>query len=272
VRIIPPLQIVAVLLCLLATGPVGRADLVWLGNMSAGKILFLGNSITACPQTETSLWGLSASTAEKDYAHLLVGKINAQTGGSLAMIPTVMPLTNPDGSVAQGGSNVVNIADVFERGYASYNASKIAAQLAWKANIVVLQFGENIPNTAQNPFDAPTFENSLRSLLNDLRQNSNPEIFVTSYIMGEPAGVGDIKRKLCAEDPAHRTFVDLSAVLQDPTNIGGYAHPSDKGMAVIADKMFDAMVIHSVPEPSCVVLLPTTLVAVAWYAWRRRRP
>ena len=183
-RIILPLQIVAVLLCLLATGPVGRADLVWLGNMPAGKILFLGNSITACPQTETSLWGLSASTVEKDYAHLLVGKINARTGGDLTMLPTVMPLTNPDGSVAQGGSNVVNIADVFERGYASYNASKLATQLAWKANIVVLQFGENIPNTTQNPFDATTFENRLRSLLNDLRQNSNPEIFVTSYIMG----------------------------------------------------------------------------------------
>ena len=60
------------------------------------------------------------------------------------MIPTTAPTTNADGSVDQCESNVINIADVFERGYASYNASKIKKQLAWKADIVILQFGENI--------------------------------------------------------------------------------------------------------------------------------
>lgn len=268
-RIISNLRTVVVCVCLSATGLLTQANAAELGNMPANKILFLGNSITVCPQTDTTLmWGLTASTVAKDYVHLLVGKIDAKTGGSLTMTPTIMPLTNPDGSIAQNGSNVVNIADVFERGYASYNASKISNQLAWKPDIVVLQFGENIPG---DTFDAATFKNSLRSLMNDLKQNSNPEIFVTSYVMGEPAGVGDIKRELCAEDPTHRTFVDLSAVLQDPTNIGGYAHPSDKGMAVIADKMFNAMVAHSVPEPTSLVLSSTALVAVVWYAWKKRK-
>jgi hypothetical protein len=268
VRIIWNLRAVVVCACLLATSLLARADGVQLGNMQADKILFLGNSITVCEQfNTTTMWGLTASTVAKDYAHVLVGKIDAKTGGSLTMTPTIMPLTNADGSIAQNGSNVVNIADVFERGYASYNASKISNQLAWKANIVVLQFGENMSGS----YDAVAFTNSLRTLVNDLKQSSNPEIFVTSYIMGEPAGVGDIKRQICAEDPTHRTFVDLSAVLRDTTNIGGYAHPNDKGMAAIADTMFGAMVTHSVPEPTSLVLSSTALVAVVWYAWRKRK-
>ena len=263
------LQIIVLCACLLATGLLSRADAVQLGNMQADKILFLGNSITACPQTDTTtMWGLTASSPDKDYAHLLVGMIDAKTGGKLAMIPTIMPLTNADGSVAQNGSNVINIADVFERGYASYSSSKIASQLAWKANIVVLQFGENIVG---GTFDPATFTIALRSLVTDLKQSSNPEIFMTSYIMGEPDGVDDIKRLICAEDPTRRTFVDLTAVLRNPVNVGGYAHPSDAGMAVIANTMFNAMVTHSVPEPNAIVLSLTASVAMIWYAGRKRK-
>ena len=255
--------------CLLVAGMLTTADGVQLGNMQADKILFLGNSITVTQQADTTtMWGLSASTPANDYVHLLVGKIDAQTGGSLTLIPTIMPFTNPDGSVAQNGSNVVNIADVFERGYATYNASEISNQLAWKANIVVLQFGENIPTDGYN---AATFTASLQSLMNDLQQSSDPEIFVTSYILGEPAGVDAIKRQICAEDPTHRVFVDLSTVMQNPANVGGYGHPSDAGMAVIADAMFSAMVAHSVPEPSSIVLSSTALVAILWCAWRKRK-
>jgi hypothetical protein len=267
VRIICNLQFVLVSATLLATGVPARADNAQLGNMQADKILFLGNSITACPQTETSLWGLSASTPAKDYAHLLVGKINTATGANLTMLPTTMPLTNPDGSIAQGGSNVVNIADVFERGYASYGAWKIATQLNWRANIVVLQFGENMVG---GNYNETVFTNSLRLLMNDLKQSGNPHIFVTSWIMGEPDGVDDIKRELCAEDPTHRVFVDLTSVCRDLTNVGAYSHPNDKGMATIADLMFQAMVAHATPEPAGLVLLSMAWVAVPWYIIKKR--
>ena len=69
-----------------------------------------------------------------------------------------------------------------------------------------------------------------------------------SYILGANATVDEIKRRICAEDPTHRVFVDLSAVGKDAANIGGYGHPNDKGMAVIADMLFNAMVTHSVPK------------------------
>jgi lysophospholipase L1-like esterase len=227
----------------LATGLLGRADAAQLGHMQADRILFLGNSITVCEQAKTTtMWGLSAGTVAKDYAHLLAGKIGAKTGGRLTMLPTVMPLTSPDGSLAQAGSNVVNIADVFERGYANYTAAKMSQQLAWKANIVVLQFGENIPMPT---FNAQVFENNLRKLVADLKKSSNPHIFMPSYILGANAGVDAIKRKLCEEDPSHRVFVDLSRVAADASNMGAYAHPNDKGMAVIADALFQAMLNHS---------------------------
>jgi lysophospholipase L1-like esterase len=214
-----------------------------IGHMKAAKILFLGNSITAVPQRNEKIWwGLSASTPAKDYAHLLAVAMEAKTGGVLAMLPTTAPTVNADGSVDQCESNVINIADVFERGYANYEASKIAKQLAWKADIVILQFGENIPSET---FKADIFQLRLGKLVADLKDSSNPHIFVTGYILGANAAVDEMKRKLCEDDPAHRVFVDLSSVGKDPSNIGDYGHPNDKGMALISDILLKALLAHA---------------------------
>jgi hypothetical protein len=274
VRVIHHLKIVAVCVCLAAIGPRTHADTMHLGAMPAGKILFLGNSITMCPQADTTAWwGLTASTPDKDYAHLLTQRINAATGGSLAIEPP-----NPrDGYDANNRwypsyglpnwkGNILNIADVFERNYDTWNNARIQSQLDLKADIVVLQFGENMTGGTLDQF-----KNALKSVLTGLKNSSNPNIFVTSYVMGEPGGVADIKRQLVAEDPTHRVYVDLSAVLSNPANVGGYAHPSDAGMAVIADTMFAAMATHAVPEPSSIALAFAGLGAMLWYASRKRK-
>ena len=234
---------VATLAYLLLPSHLVQAADVRLGNMQANRILFLGNSITSCPP---KYWGLSATTIEKDYAHLLCAAINAKTGGHLALIQEVAPKTNPDGSVDLGDSNVINIADVFERGYASYDAAKIVKQLAVKPDIVILQFGENIPPAT---FNAELFTKKLKQLVNDIKENSNPQIFVAGYILGSNAAIDEIKRSVCAEDPARRMFVDLSSVGKDPSNIGDYGHPNDKGMALIADSMFKAVLARSAEAP-----------------------
>ena len=228
-------------------GGVARTAEIHLGHMKADKILFLGNSITAVPQlNRPAWWGLSASTVAKDYAHLLVGAIDAKTGGTLTMVPTTAPTTNTDGTVEYCDSNVLNIADVFERGYASYNASKIRKQLAWKADIVILQFGENIPPAT---FNADVFRAALKRLVADLKESSNPHIFMAGYMLGVNPTVDDMKRELCAEDPARRVFVDLSSVVKDPANMGAYGHPGDKGMALIAETLFQAIMNHSTATP-----------------------
>jgi hypothetical protein len=243
VKRIGKLLVWAVCVCVGSQGGTARPAEIRLGNMKADKILFLGNSITAVPQRNVTIWwGLSASTPAKDYAHLLAAAIDAKTGGKLTMIPTTAPTTNPDGSVEQCDSNVINVADVFERGYASYDASKIAKQLAWKADIVILQFGENIPPAT---FHADVFWQSLKKLMADLKESSNPHMFFAGYILGSNATVDEMKRKLCEEDPTHRVFVDLSSVGKDPSNIGEYGHPNDKGMALIADTLFSAILAHA---------------------------
>jgi DUF1680 family protein len=226
-----------------------------LGNMKAGKILFLGNSITAVPLAEGKpWWGASASDSAKDYAHLLSDAIEAKTGGKLTLLPTTGQYTKPDGSVDQNDSNVINIADVFERGYASYNAAKVTKQLAWKADIVILQFGENIPSAT---FNAGVFKTGLKKLVADLKESSNPHIFMVGYILGANSTVDGIKRDICAEDPTHRVFVDMSGVGKDPANIGALAHPSDKGMALIAQTLLTAILAHSATvESAPLTVLP----------------
>lgn len=237
-----------------------------LGTMRADKVLFLGNSITCCPPKYR---GLSASTQEKDFVHLLAKSIEATTGGMLQLDTISAANKNADGSHSAGNANIVNIADIFERCYATYPSSnRLQNQIAWKPDIVVLQFGENVP---PKTFDAVAFKNSLRTLLNDLKAGSNPEIFLTGHIIGSNGPIDSIKQEICKEDPSHRTFVDLSAVFRNPENIGEYNHPSDKGMAAIANAVFRCMVAHAAPKISSEVLPTDSLIAVTNAGWTKKR-
>ena len=115
-------------------------------------------------------------------------------------------LTKLQPAAAKGTDLDINIANILEREYATYEAAKIHKQLDWKANIVVVQCAENVP---PKEFDAAAFQRSLQTLLNDLKESSNPHIFVTSNILWGNPGLDEIKRKACDEEPAHRTFVDI---------------------------------------------------------------
>lgn len=92
---------------------------------------------------------------------------------------------------------------------------------------------------------------------------------VTSQIIGVNAAVDAIKRQACAQDPSHRVFVDLNGRVDLSGEAG---HPNDAGMAIIADTLYDAMVVHSVPEPGSGTLLLVAGVLCGGLAWRRRRP
>lgn len=279
-KTIGDLGIIAICVCVLACGRIEQANGAHLGNIQADKILFLGNSITFCPQPAPftgSWWGLSASTPEKDYAHLLTQSINAATGGSLAIVP-------PNPSQGEGGisgagetrwyagdplpnynGNIINMCDIFEINYNTWENARVQNQIDGQPDIVVVQLGENMTGGTPEQFRV-----ALTDLLTGLKNSSNPQIFVTSFILGTNPTVDDIKRQVCALDPTHRVFVDLTAVRLDGSNMGAYGHPNDKGMQLIADKIFGAMVTHSVPEPTSIVLWSTALVATIGYVWRRR--
>ena len=142
----------------------------------------------------------------------------------------------------------MNVADIFERRYPNYSNAPLQPQLAWKADIVVLQCGENV---VRDTFDPAPFKEALRALLAALQAAGNPQIFVTSQILGSGGALDEIKRQVCAEDPAHRVYVDLSSFHQDPTNFASaepyysgviVGHPGDRGMARIAAALLEAMV------------------------------
>lgn len=213
-----------------------------LGNMKSDKILFLGNSITLAGTYNggppEAAWGCAASLRSKDYVHLLTSRIGAATGHPLDLsVPAVPgrwyvadPLPNYVG-------NILNIADIFERNYNTWDNRRIQNQLDAKPDIVVLQFSENLGG-----FNAAQLATGLNELLNGLKKNSNPTIFITSNILGTNADVDLIKRQACAADPDKRVFVDLNGLSDN----SGYAgHPTDGGMQTIADTLFAAMITHS---------------------------
>ena len=205
------------------------------GSLKADRILFLGNSLTLHgPKAEIGWagnWGMAASAQDKDYVHLLTAAIVARTGGRLVLEPT--PVDGTDSA-----ENVLNIANILEREYATYEAARIRKQLDWRASIVVLQCGENVPSEG---FDVEAFHKSLQAMLNDLKVSSNPQIFVTGNILWGNPGLDEIKRKVCEEDPVHRTFVDISAYQTNIAANGLSGHPSDAGMKLIADTLFAAI-------------------------------
>lgn len=202
------------------------------GDLQADRILFLGNSLTLHgPKPEIEWfgnWGMAASAQDKDYVHLLTAAIDARTKGKLLLEPT--PVTGNEGV-----ENILNIANIVERGYATYEVSKIKKQLGWKADIVVVQCGENVP---PKDFDPKAFDNAFKTLLDDLKTASNPHIFVTGNILWANPELDEIKRRVCAEDPAHRTFVDITDYAKDISANGPVGHPNDTGMKLIADTLF----------------------------------
>ena len=207
-----------------------------IASLKANKILFLGNSLTLHgPRPDINWsgnWGMAATAAENDYVHRLTRALNDHTREDL--------LLGPANTKGNGGvENIRNIADVFERGYRTYEASKLNRQLHWKADIVIIQCGENVP---AKDFDATAFQKAFRTLLNDLKAASDPHIFVTGNILWGNTGLDKIKKKVCAEDPAKRTFVEISEYATDVPRYGPVGHPNDQGMKLIADTLFAAII------------------------------
>lgn len=161
-----------------------------IGGLPAGRILFLGNSITLhgpAPKIGwTGNWGMAASTRQNDYVHLLTAKL-ARLAGSQ---PQIM---------------VKNIA-AFEREYNNFDiAMQLIPEFEFNADIVIVAIGENVtePKTDE---DKQQFARAFASLLREIRKHGSPTIFVRSSFWPNETKDG-IMRK--ASDDAGVTFVDI---------------------------------------------------------------
>lgn len=203
-----------------------------MGSLPAGRVLFLGNSITLhapAPQIGwTGNWGMAASVEEKDYVHLLVADMAKAAGAP----PQV---------------RVRNIA-AFERGYDGFDvAAELKPELDFAAEIVVVAIGENVPELDAEGAKAK-FAEAFARLLAALKQNGQPAIFVRGSFWPN-AVKDDIMRKESAK--AGAMFVDIAALGREALNAAGSerkiehagvaGHPGDKGMRAIAEAIFAAI-------------------------------
>ena len=210
-------------------------------NMKARRILFLGNSITRHGPKADIGWtndcGMAASALEKDYVHLLIDRI-----AGAAKRP-------PDASIN-------NIAD-FERQYASYDLAPLIKKCVdFKADVVVLAIGENVPALASADAKA-RFKRAVAGLLGALKKDAAPIIFVRSSFWADSAKDAVLKE---ACEAVGGVFVDISSLGRDESNCarserkfqhdGVAAHPGDKGMKAIADAIWTAMPTKPRPVPT----------------------
>jgi lysophospholipase L1-like esterase len=237
-----------------------QAASIHVGDIEANRVLFLGNSLTYHPPKDTldppwtGNWGMDASTADKDYAHLVTSDIAAVNGGR-------QPAMHADNIVYYGG---------WEQNYGpNYNAEiELRTLLDWQPDLLVVELGDNSSGSLTSEAAKTAFANSFGTVLTAFKNHSRPKIFVLSTFWPNATTDG-LLRQECTK--ASGVFVDISDLYGNPLNQGGWGgHPSDAGMAAIADKVFDSMVAHSAPEPGSLVLCGIGLLSLAVYGWRKK--
>lgn len=195
-------------------------------TLAPQKVLFVGNSLTLHgPKADIDWhgnWGMAASSQDKDYVHLVIKSLTTKQG----LPPVTM---------------IKNVAE-FERAHANYDvAGKFADAAAFKADLVILCIGENVP-ALKTPDATAKYQEQVTALLRTLRSNPKAQVIVRSSFWANEAK-DTAMRKAC--EAVGGTFVDISALSKDERNFarserpfkhaGVANHPGDRGMAAIAE-------------------------------------
>ena len=202
------------------------------GQAQPQKILFVGNSLTSHgPKADIDWhgnWGMAATSADKDYVHLVTRALAAKQG----TMPEIM---------------VKNVAD-FERNHVGYDiAGKFADAASFKADLVILCIGENVAALKTAEAQAK-YQEQVTALLKTLKSNSQAQFIVRSSFWANTAKDGAMR---LACEAVGGTFVDISSLSKDEKNYarserpykhaGVANHPGDRGMAAIAEEIVKAV-------------------------------
>lgn len=204
----------------------GAGFVYFMNKEGKGKrVMFVGNSITLHGVNEGLGWflhcGMAASAPEKDYVHLLAGKISEKYEDAAFCIC----------QVASWERAYKNGSDVLKEYEEARN---------FGADIIVMRMIENCPGAE---FDGETFRKEYKNLIDYLNGTGNAEIICTTGFWKHP-GDGDIEK--VAKDNGYG-FVYLGDLgeLDEMKAIGLFEHsgvanhPGDKGMEVIAERIFE---------------------------------
>ncbi len=206
-----------------ADGQTRRSGTVsYLGSESAPlRVLVLGNSITRHEPKSEIGWnhdhGMAASAPEKDFVHLLYGKLKAKYGDVFVRIRQ---------------------AAEWERSMLESDRLRpFADDKAFDADVLVFRLGENVPSG-----HARYFGEAITELVDYLCPAPKRVIFTNCFWANAE------KDEAIASAAAKRgeTAVNITCVDRSQTAAGLFehsgvaAHPGDLGMETIAEKIFKA--------------------------------
>ena len=185
------------------------------------KLLCIGNSITLhTPNAEIGWygnWGMAASRQDRDYSHMLAKKLE-MSGKTVELLPV----------------NLVSL----EREPETFSAALLDEWLDFAPDVVVIRLGENVPNREKYNAYLRGYEDMLDCfLLRGIRY---------LFAVGNFWARDDLDELTAALAKKKNIFYVSLKEIQGEHNeaIGEFehtdvaAHPSDKGMAAIADKIF----------------------------------
>lgn len=205
----------------------GIALAVVVGDFSAmageiKEVVIIGNSIRKHGKAPkigwNSDWGMAATSADKDYVHVLYKKICDK----LAKTQKTPPKLSLPGGVVEK------------------DFSKWDANVTKNADIIIVQLGDNF----RNPVNEEKLQQPYEAMLKDLKGNRNPiMICVSNWGSGK---MSDLIAAAAKNQGAE--FVPLGKLAADPLNKakseghfthGGVNwHPGDRGMQAIADAIW----------------------------------
>ena len=185
------------------------------------KILVVGNSITRHgPKPEIGWpydWGMAASAPEKDYVHLLYGKLRA-AGESVYMM--------------------IRQASGWEIGYMNEDIlDSFKEERAFDADIVIYRLGENVKKDMK-----PYFAEKLKPFIEYIAPRGKV-IFTSCFWKNEI--VDEAIRALAAA--RGEQCVEITCEGEHQTAMGLFAHkgvamhPGDEGMEMIASRLAAAV-------------------------------
>jgi lysophospholipase L1-like esterase len=189
----------------------------------AYRILVLGNSITYSPANPSvgwnGNWGMAASVADSDFVHVLTKRLKT---------------INPANDVLSK-----NIAE-FENNFDTYNFDANLKTLRdAKPALIVIRIGENVTRNTE----AALFEQRYKELLNYFKaDNPSVKLLAVGSVWPDREMPTEIMKK-------YSDFIPLVSMQDDLSNYafgkfadpGVASHPSDKGMATIANTIFKAV-------------------------------
>lgn len=188
------------------------------------KLLCIGNSITLHPPKAdigwSGNWGMAASAQKYDYAHQLKKRLEA-AGEAVTL-------------------RVGNLVEM-EREPETFDSASADGELRLSPDVLVIRLGENVPDKAK--YEA--YIAAYGKLIDRARALGAAHIFAVGNFWARDDL--DEKTKVLADEKG-AVYVSLREIqgeafqaIGEFAHAGVAAHPSDRGMAAIADLIFAAI-------------------------------